>query len=170
MRFNALVPLACAIVTFVLALLCLFAGTQRNFMEDYHIATVRHTHLSRLQKVLTDTQVNTSTLGHWVLPNSTTNAAPQESSITSWITGQISNITASIQSEMYAIEGDVADRLSGAIGIRQWYSLHVMEYCEGTYSPNATAKTATPNVTMCSNQTAMCMHAQVYLLRFIRDC
>jgi len=40
MRATALVPMACAIVGFVLSMLCLFAGHKPGFMEDYHIITV----------------------------------------------------------------------------------------------------------------------------------
>ena len=40
MRLSALFPLACAIVAFVLSMLCLFAGHKPGFMEEYHIVTV----------------------------------------------------------------------------------------------------------------------------------
>jgi len=32
----------------------------------------------------------------------------------------------------------------------------LMDLCEGTFTPNATEKGATLNVSTCSNQTAMC--------------
>jgi len=51
--------------------------------------------------------------------------------------------------------GDVADKLAAELGVHQWYSLHLMDLCEGQYKPNATAKGASKNVTKCSNQTAM---------------
>lgn len=40
MRLTALFPLACAIAAFILSMLCLFAGSKPNFMEDYAIVTV----------------------------------------------------------------------------------------------------------------------------------
>ena len=40
MRITALFPLACAIVGFVLSMLCLFAGSKKSFMEEYNIITV----------------------------------------------------------------------------------------------------------------------------------
>lgn len=43
MRAAALVPVALAIVAFVLSMLCLFAGNKPGFMEDYHIVTVCQT-------------------------------------------------------------------------------------------------------------------------------
>ena len=41
MRITALLPLALAIVAFVLSMLCLFAGHKPGVLEDYHIITVR---------------------------------------------------------------------------------------------------------------------------------
>ena len=49
----------------------------------------------------------------------------------------------------------MADKLAKELGIKQWYSLHLMDLCEGTYTPNATEKGANLNVSTCSNQTAM---------------
>jgi hypothetical protein len=49
----------------------------------------------------------------------------------------------------------VADKLAKELGIKQWYSLHLMDLCEGTYAPNATERGANLNVSTCSNQTAM---------------
>jgi hypothetical protein len=40
MRITALFPMACAIVAFVLSMLCIFAGHKKGFMEDYSILTV----------------------------------------------------------------------------------------------------------------------------------
>jgi hypothetical protein len=40
MRFTALLPLACAITSFVLSLFCLLAGSPAGYMEEYHIVAV----------------------------------------------------------------------------------------------------------------------------------
>jgi hypothetical protein len=55
-----------------------------------------------------------------------------------------------------ALADDVTDAIAKELGIKEWYSLHLMDMCEGTYKPNATAKGAAKNVSRCSNQTAMC--------------
>lgn len=52
--------------------------------------------------------------------------------------------------------GDAADKLASELGIKQWYSMHMLDMCEGTYTPNATATSAQLNVTSCTNMTAMC--------------
>jgi hypothetical protein len=41
MRPTALIPVLCAAAALVLGFLCLFAGQKKDFMEDYHIITVR---------------------------------------------------------------------------------------------------------------------------------
>jgi hypothetical protein len=65
-------------------------------------------------------------------------------------------LTAQIEGELDDIIGDVADKLAAELGIKQWYSMHVLDFCEGTYAPNATAKGAHKNGSICSNKTAMC--------------
>ncbi|TVY26756.1 hypothetical protein LHYA1_G004413 [Lachnellula hyalina] len=143
MRATALLPMACAIVGFVLSMLCLFAGHKPGFMEEYHIITL-----------------NTSTLGHNLIDNAATTttsstAKPTATSVGSFLSGIKHNITDTIEGDLNGILNDVADKLSKKLGIKQWYSLHLMDSCEGTYAPNATEKGADLNITTCSNETAM---------------
>ncbi|KUJ10390.1 uncharacterized protein LY89DRAFT_787429 [Mollisia scopiformis] len=140
MRLSALFPMACAIVAFVLSMLCLFAGHKPGFMEEYHIVTL-----------------NTSTLGHNLIPTTTTSSGstPTATSIGSFFSSIAHNISSTIEGDLDGIIGDVADKLAKELGIKQWYSLHLMDMCEGTYAPNATEKGASLNVSTCSNQTAM---------------
>ena len=51
--------------------------------------------------------------------------------------------------EINDIANDIADHLSAELGIHQFYSLHALSICEGSFSPNATADGATRNVTKC---------------------
>lgn len=142
MRPSALFPMACAIVAFVLGMLCLFAGHKPGFMEDYHIVTL-----------------NTSTLGHNIIPTTTTTSGATPTSVGSFFSSLAHNITSTVEGDLESIAnevvGDVADKLAAELGIHQFYSLHLMDLCEGSYKPNATAKHASKNVTKCSNQTAM---------------
>lgn len=158
MRSTALFPLACCIVGFVLSILCLYAGDKRNFMEEYHIITL-----------------NASTLGHDLIDkaNSASASSTATSStakptatgltgilegigdnITSSISGEIHNATSTIEGDLDGILNNLADKLAQTLGIKQWYSLHMMDHCEGTYAPNATEKGAHLNVTTCSNDTS----------------
>ncbi|CAK7215800.1 hypothetical protein SCUCBS95973_002600 [Sporothrix curviconia] len=45
-----------------------------------------------------------------------------------------------------------ADDMAEVLGISEFYSLHVMNVCEGTYAPNATAADAWRNVSSCTIQ------------------
>jgi len=136
--------MACAIVAFILGMLCLFAGHKPGFMEDYNILTL-----------------NTSTLGHDLIPTPTTDSGSTATatSIGSFFSNLAHNVTGEIEgdlaNDLNKIAGDVADKLADELGINQWYSLHLMDLCEGSYSPNATQKGAHKNVTHCTNQTAM---------------
>jgi len=144
MRITALFPLACAITAFVLGMLCLFAGHKPGFMEDYHIISL-----------------NTSTLGHNLIPSETTESGPTPTatSVGSFFSNLAKNVTGEIEDEIEEqlndFVGDIADKLADVLGIDEWYSLHLMTLCEGEYSPNATHKGARKNVTHCTNQTAM---------------
>lgn len=57
------------------------------------------------------------------------------------------------------IRDDVADKLAEKLGIHQWYSLHMMDMCMGTYTPKPTAEDAKQNVSSCTPMKAMCMLA-----------
>jgi len=152
MRPIALIPIACSIAAVILGFLCLFAGSKPNFMEDYHIVTL-----------------NTSSLGHILINSSTTtstsssaSASPSPTSIASWLTSAIhnatdavKNATATLENDLQDAEGEVADKLAADLGIKQWYSLHLLDMCEGVYTPNATARGAWYNATSCTNKTAI---------------
>jgi len=68
------------------------------------------------------------------------------------------NVTSSIEGDINDIIGDIADKLAKELGIKQWYSFHLMNLCEGDYKPSATARGASENFTSttCTNQTTMC--------------
>ena len=86
--------------------------------------------------------VNTSMLGQ-----STFNTSKSSSKI-------LSSIESTIKSDLNKAIGDIAKELN----IHDFYSAHVLDYCEGYYSPSpVTNLTSSPskNVTHCSNQTAL---------------
>ncbi|PBP17103.1 hypothetical protein BUE80_DR011975 [Diplocarpon rosae] len=149
MRLTALFPLACAIVGFVLSMLCLFAGSKKGYLEDYHIVTL-----------------NTSSLGQVLLESDSTATATSATAtatsvvgeIGAWLEGVQDNVTDAVddvEDEFNDLVSDVADKLSQELGINQWYSLHMLNLCQGDYTPNATAKGASKNVTSCTNMTAI---------------
>ena len=66
----------------------------------------------------------------------------------------LSTIAADIKGDVNGVINDVAKELN----IHDFYSAHILDYCEGYYTPTAVAnKTEHPakNVTKCSNHTAL---------------
>ncbi|KAL1636134.1 hypothetical protein SLS58_009983 [Diplodia intermedia] len=143
MRPSALFPALCAIVAVVLGFLCIFAGHKKDFMEDYHILTL-----------------NTSRIGQNILSESSSS-----SSSSSGILGLIQNATSSIADditdELNDAVNSVAESIAEDIGLSDFYSAHLMDYCWGDYAPQPVANaTVSPsqihkNVSACSNATAM---------------
>ncbi|EME49379.1 hypothetical protein DOTSEDRAFT_119794 [Dothistroma septosporum NZE10] len=131
MRLSALPPIAFIATSFVLTFLCLFAGSNKGFMEDYSVLTL-----------------NTSRIGYLEAFDSTSENP---------ILNLIDNATQGIQNEIQDTIHSVARKL----GLHDFYSVHLMAYCEGFYTPdavpNATLKRndINRNVTDCSNRTTV---------------
>lgn len=159
MKATVAIPLLFSVVSFVLTLLALLAGQTKGFMEDYSVM-----------------MFNTSTLGQNFIENlgglgggsstassSTTSATPTptDKGILGGIGDGIGSIAASATSALGSRESeavgilndlgnDVADGLSSALGIEQFYSFHVTNLCQGDYAPNATASGSWLNTTACT--------------------
>jgi hypothetical protein len=104
-------------------------------------------------------QLNTTTLGNALIPatNSPSDSTPSLGSIFRRAShNRRRSIGGDIGSELEGISGDIADKLAGKLGIKQWYSMHLMNMCKGTYTPSATASSAQLNVSSCMHLTAMC--------------
>lgn len=162
MKFSVGLPLLFSMAAFALALVALLAGKDPGMLEEYHIILF-----------------NTSTLGHDFISNlvsgeddasstsTTTTPTPTSTSDSGGIGGWFSSIKASataiagsLESEAASIlddiGNDVADKLAKELGIEQFYSLHVMDMCEGNYAPNATAVNAWQNTTNCTTPMDFC--------------
>jgi len=95
-----------------------------------------------------------STLGHNLLPTPTTGGAPTQtgSGIGAIFSNVWRNITDTIDDGLNDIGNDIADKLAHALGVSQWYSMHLMDMCEGNFAPNASTPGAWLNVTNCTGQ------------------
>ncbi|EON61985.1 hypothetical protein W97_01203 [Coniosporium apollinis CBS 100218] len=135
MRLTAIVPCLCALAAMVPCFLCMFAGNKPGFMEDYHMVTL-----------------NTSRIGHNFLVNSTLVPAG-DNILTDVFRNASSSITSSINSAL--------DSLAAELGLSDFYSVHLLNYCSGTYTTSALASTTAPrstitkNVTSCSRPRAL---------------
>ncbi|KFY52726.1 hypothetical protein V496_08217 [Pseudogymnoascus sp. VKM F-4515 (FW-2607)] len=137
MRFSVFVPLVCALAAFVLSMLCLFAGSKPDFMQDFDIITL-----------------NTSSLGHDTSPT-TSGSSSEPTSVGSWLNDIAGDPKGDIMEEFDEIRDDVADKLAEKLGIHQWYNLHLMDMCMGTYTPKPTDEDAKKNTSSCTPVKAM---------------
>lgn len=174
MRFTPLLPLLLTMSAFILGMLCLFAGNKPGFMEDYDIITVstpchpNHPLLHKYTETNTSSQLNASTLGYSTddpEPSATAasgTAMPSETGgFRNWLSDKANNITDKLSDKFDDFKDDLqdsaADRLAEALGIQEWYSLHLLDMCIGNYAPNATEEGASKNTTQCTQKKAMCM-------------
>ncbi|KAI9889863.1 MAG: hypothetical protein M1814_004698 [Vezdaea aestivalis] len=115
-----------AVVAFALALICILAGRRPGYMEQYSLLTV-----------------NTSQIGQFNLSAS----SPAAATILNRLPG---NFSRTVQN----LVGNVTNDVAKAIGVKDFYSAHILTYCEGSFEPNGTTKAgAMKNVTKCSNET-----------------
>lgn len=131
MRLTALLPVLCCTAALILTFLCLFAGHKANFLEDYSLLTL-----------------NTSAIGETLLDSSSSS-----NPLTNLLNELPDGLTDSINDRI----GAVAERL----GVEDWYSAHMLNYCQGQYTPAEAANETlseddiSKNVTECSNSRAM---------------
>ncbi|CAI6331542.1 unnamed protein product [Periconia digitata] len=137
MRFLAIVPILCCTAALILSFLCLFAGHKPSFMTDYPIMTLN---VSRLPEGLVNSTLESD-------------SSPLSSL---W-----DKVPSGIKDPIEGAANSVASSIGEELGIEDWYSAHLLDFCYGQYtpteSPNATisAGDIDKNVTGCSNQTAM---------------
>ncbi|TDZ22761.1 SUR7 family protein pun1 [Colletotrichum orbiculare MAFF 240422] len=131
MHFSTIVPLVLSIVAFVLSFLALFAGHKEGFMEEYDVI-----------------RLNMSTLGQNVFELGA-DPSDNDDAITV-VEGLLGGITDEVQDLINDITSDIADRLANELGISEWYSLHLMDVCQGEFAPNVTAPNPWLNVTKCT--------------------
>ncbi|KAH8732861.1 actin cortical patch SUR7/pH-response regulator pali [Phaeosphaeriaceae sp. PMI808] len=118
MRPTALVPVLCCTAALILSFLCLFAGHKQGFMEDYHLLTL-----------------NTSLLGETLLEENKTSSNP------------ITNLLDKIPNYINQQINDKIEQVKDKIGVQDWYSAHMLNFCDGQYTPAEVA-----NATVSENQ------------------
>lgn len=141
MKLLIALPLVLSTAAFILSLLSLLAGYKQGFMEDYNLLTL-----------------NTSALGQQAIQQIASGQSPTPTTGGSEIGSIIASATAllpsSLSSEASSILGQVgssvAEQLSDELGISEFYSIHAMDFCQGSFQPNATTIGASHNVTNCS--------------------
>ncbi|KAG5921129.1 hypothetical protein E4U42_005964 [Claviceps africana] len=134
-----LLPIVLTLVTFILSMLALYAGHEKGFMEDYAIV-----------------RLDTSKIGHNILgASSEKNKKDGEKKNARDLLGDFKNWVGDkkddAKDKINEVTGKIADKVVKGLGIKDWYSLHVMNSCEGYWSPNSTVPDAGLNITNCSS-------------------
>ncbi|KEF61250.1 uncharacterized protein A1O9_02815 [Exophiala aquamarina CBS 119918] len=127
MRLTAVLTLACAIATLVLSLLSLLAGSSRSFLQDSDMMTL-----------------NISRIGHTSLFNTTDGDG-----------GFFDDLVNDLQEDINDLINDASSDIAEALNLPDFLSVHVMDFCQGTYSPNSTVRNPSMNTTECSNRTTL---------------
>jgi hypothetical protein len=136
MRFLPVLPFLLCLVALILGFLCIFAGSKPNFLESYSILTLN---VSRIGQNLVN--------------------ASSSSSSSSSLSSFFHNLTDPIVNELEEDLNDAAADLAEDLGLEDFYSIHIMDYCHGFFEPgpvkNASIHSIKRNVTGCSNTTGM---------------
>ncbi|KAJ9658502.1 hypothetical protein H2198_003654 [Neophaeococcomyces mojaviensis] len=133
MRWSSILTLLCVIASLILTFLCLFAGSSSNFLQNGDLLTL-----------------NMSRLGHNVNIFNTTDGDG----------GFFDNLVNGVQEDINDLVDDVTSDIAASLNISDFYSVHIMNYCEGVFKPNASlaAENGThvsKNTTYCSPRNAM---------------
>ena len=151
MRYLTIFPAICVGIALILSFLALFAGRNNDMLEQYDLLLLNTSHigLNYFQNLPTKT-------------HSPSSPTPSPTSIGSTIESWVHNATSKVENTVDDIEDDVEEEVKedikkiGAsiakeIGLKDFYSIHIMNHCEGYFSPNGTSKR---NVTYCSGGAA----------------
>ncbi|KJZ79282.1 hypothetical protein HIM_01433 [Hirsutella minnesotensis 3608] len=137
LRFIVILPLLLALVSFVLNSLTLFAGHKQGFMEDY--AVVR---------------LNTSMIGHTFLQTAQGDKSKDKDKSKQGALGELEawwdSKKKDAKDKVNEVAGSLTDRLTDKLGVSDWYSLHIMDSCQGMFAPDPTALNPTLNTTNCT--------------------
>ncbi|KAF3768303.1 hypothetical protein M406DRAFT_249383 [Cryphonectria parasitica EP155] len=132
------------IISLVLTMLALIAGKSPGFMEDYHILLLNTSMLDQnLLTAQTSRELDPS-------PTSCESLGGTLGNLCASATAALESSVSSDLAELPSIEDDIADKLAKELGIKQWYSLHVMNICQGTFTPNVTTLRVGYNVSSCT--------------------
>lgn len=140
MRLLAFFSLLLLIAALILNVLLFLAGNRVDFLEQIDIITL-----------------NTSDVGRTLVSSS---SSPVQSAISSAVNGNpvasaVAAANPSASAAVIALAASEANSVAEAVGLHDFYSFHVQNWCEGYYTPSPTAANATRNVTGCSNTTAL---------------
>lgn len=132
MRLSSILTLLCAAGALVLSCLCLFAGNKRSFLQNGDLLTLNMSRLGYVGDVFNTTDGSGGFLG---------------------------NLINDAEGELNDLINNATSDIANALNISDFYAVHVMNYCEGLFEPNATL--AAENGTHVSRNTTHCSPTNV---------
>ncbi|RDA82378.1 hypothetical protein CP532_4013 [Ophiocordyceps camponoti-leonardi (nom. inval.)] len=139
-RFLVLLPVVLALVSFILTSLTLFAGHKQGFMEEYAVIRINTSHIGHNLFDKRDDDDDDSKNGQPALLTD----------LQGWINDKKGDIEGTIRGKLNEGAGRLADKVVGKLHLAQWYSMHIMDACEGTFEPNFTSPDAKLKTTKCT--------------------
>lgn len=158
-----------AAVSFILVMLTIFAGNKPGFMEDYHVLYFNTSTLGqniapslKVRAPIPEPTAPPSLLNRFHssskqergllddVGNGINSAKNGLSTLTSEAGSVASSAAGDVSGALSDIENDLADELAKKLGIKEFYSIHLVDLCDGDFEPNATNPDATFNVTNCT--------------------
>ena len=127
MRLSSILTLVFALAALVLSLLALFAGSTRTFLQSGDILTL-----------------NVSRIGQGDAFNTSDGDG-----------GIIDSFINNLEGHANDLISEAADEVADALNLTDFYSVHVMNYCDGFFKGNATEKHPGKNITYCSSKKAL---------------
>ncbi|KAI1357207.1 actin cortical patch SUR7/pH-response regulator pali [Xylaria arbuscula] len=161
------------VISLILVAIALFAGTgaRQQQLEEYHVISINISHFGvdvlRRQNPSFITEPRKIRVGLDDIDNAIgiiqgnddngngDNGNGNGNDKFDDLTSSVSDSVGSIPSETVDNLGDdvispVLEQLDDSVSLPEWYSLHVTNYCQGSYTPNATAFRASYNITNCT--------------------
>ncbi|KAF2756382.1 hypothetical protein EJ05DRAFT_63774 [Pseudovirgaria hyperparasitica] len=136
-RIFAIIPALLSAGALVISFLCLFAGNKPGFMEDFNLFNLN---TSRIGSTLAENALNGE---NSILPSSITNI--------------LNELPEDVRNSIESIASTAADSFAQDLGLDDFYSAHMLNYCAGDYLPNAIPNATVSeddiykNVTVCSS-------------------
>ncbi|KAG8162259.1 hypothetical protein KVR01_008024 [Diaporthe batatas] len=160
------------IISFVLVILTIFAGNKPGFMEDYHIlyfntSTLGENLIPNLKArapmpeptaapVLLDRfhatpekRINIGDVGG-AIGDGLGQAGSALGGVATAAASAATEVAGKGLGALQDIQNDIADKLAKELGIKEFYSVHLVDLCQGDFSPKPTDPDATFDVENCT--------------------
>ncbi|KAJ3559637.1 hypothetical protein NPX13_g9506 [Xylaria arbuscula] len=156
------------VISLILVAIALFAGTgaRQQQLEEYHVISINISHfgvdvlrrqnpsfITEPRKIRVGLDDIDNAIG--IIQGNGDNGNGNGNDKFDDLTSSVGDSVGSIPSETVNNLGDdvispVLEQLGDSVSLPEWYSLHVTNYCQGSYTPNATAFRTSYNITNCT--------------------